>query len=184
MVMRKLVALMVTSLAGVALVVLPVGPAHATIWWLQYSDRSIGQCMQTGTVINAALVSEAACLTPTTSGAGRQKFQLALLADGNQLFIAQSDNTCVQVLDGTPGSTGPIAHLPCNGTLPQEWRTPVVKENANGSVDLMFRNAATGTCISTNGGTQSNALIAQPCNSADARQVWHQHLREAGGGAA
>ena len=184
MVMRKLVAMIVTGLAGVALVVLPVGSADATIWWLQYSDRSTGQCMEMAEGnYDGALVSEDPCLSPVGSGASHQLFQLALLSDGNDLLIVQSSNKCVRLVGdyAAPGATGPIEQWTCGGSVTQEWQTPVVKENANGSVDLMFRNAATGTCISSNGGSHFNPLIVQTCNSADARQVWHQHLREGGG---
>lgn len=57
-----------------------------------------------------------------------------------------------------------------------------MRENPNGSVDIMFRNAFSGKCISSNGGSPLN-MTQQTCNSANARQVWHQHLREGGGNA-
>lgn len=181
--MRKLVALIVTGLAGVALAVLPAGSADATVWWLQYSDRSTGHCMQITASYDGAAVAEDPCLSPVGSAAQYQLFQLVALSDGNALLIGQSSNKCVRVLGDfpVPGVTGEVEQWTCGGSVTQEWQTPVVKENANGSVDIMFRNATTGTCISANDGTHFTRLLVQPCNSADARQVWHQHLREGGG---
>jgi hypothetical protein len=181
MVMRKLVAMIVT---GLALVVLSVVPADATAWWLQYSDRSTGQCMDmAGGNYDGALVSEDPCLSPIGSGSSHQLFQLAAAGDGNSLLIVQSSGKCVRLVGdyAGPDASGPIEQWTCGGSVTQEWQTPVVKENANGSVDIMFRNAATGICVSSNGGSHFNPLMALPCNSADARQVWHQHLREGGG---
>jgi hypothetical protein len=111
-------------------------------------------------------------------------FQLAPLSDGNYRLIVQFSNKCFRLLGDFTGDAenGPLEQFTCLGAVTEEWQTPVVKQNPNGSVDIMFRNAVTGKCIYSGGGS-FNILRVQTCNSANALQVWHQHLRDGGGNA-
>jgi hypothetical protein len=186
MVMRKLFAVLVTGLFGVASVVLPVAPADAAVWWVQYSDRDTGQCMDvTSAAYDGAEVEQNPCRSPIGSAAGHQLFQLARLSDGNYRLIVQFSNKCIRLLGDFTGDAenAPLEQFTCLGSVTEEWQTPVVRQNPNGSVDIMFRNAVTGKCISSFGGGFYVPLRVQTCDSANARQVWHEHLREGGGNA-
>lgn len=189
--MRKSFAILVAGLFVVVSAVLSMTPAGASVWWLQYSDRSAGQCMEVVGVAagsnDGAEVTQNPCRSPLSTGADHQLFQLALLGDGNYRLIVQSSNKCIRIIGDFTGDAegAQLEQFTCLGAATEEWQTPTVRVNPNGSSDIMFRNVATGKCISSDDGTffPPFLLRVRTCNSANARQVWHQHLREGGGNA-
>jgi hypothetical protein len=185
---REAFAILFTGLFGVVPAVLSTAPADASVWWLQYSDRSTGQCMEVAAgAQDGASVTQNPCRTPIGTGADHQLFQLALLGDGNYRLIVQSSNKCIRILGDFTGDAegAPLEQFTCLGAATEEWQTPTVRVNPNGSSDIMFRNVATGKCIASDDGTffPPFLLRVRTCSSANTRQVWHQHLREGGGNA-
>jgi ricin-type beta-trefoil lectin protein len=185
--MRRSLAIMAVGLFALASLVLPAGPASATVWWLQYSDRTYRQCMEViGVGGEGVVVGQDTCLLPFDREGGNQRFQLALLENGNHLIIAEHSNRCLQVVNDSTAEGALVWQVSCvtgPGRAGQEWQTPLVRENPNGSIDIMFRNALTGTCITANGATVGGGPFVNQhvCNSADPSQVWRQHLAEGGG---
>jgi hypothetical protein len=186
MVMRRFFAIVVAGLFAAASVVLAGTPAGAAEWWLQYSDRGSRQCLEVsvGSHPDGVAVVQSPCKVPVGSGADHQRFQLARLDNGNYFVIAKHSNKCLQndpdVVVGPPA----VEQATCrSGTerISQEWQTPAVRQNPNGSVDIMFRNVHTGKCMSSSSGAVGLVVTQESCNSADPRQVWRQHLREGGG---
>ncbi|ALG06960.1 hypothetical protein AOZ06_08505 [Kibdelosporangium phytohabitans] len=133
-----------------------------------------------GSTAEFVFLKQATCKTPVGSGSYNQLFQLQLLGNGNYWVIPRNSNKCVQVWNESTADGAGIQQLACYSSLSQQWNTPVVSENPNGSVNLMFRNVLSGKCITANG--NGTTLTQQSCDRSNLRQVWRQHLRDAGGG--
>ena len=190
MVMRRIFAIISAGLFVVASGVLSGTPVGAAEWWLQYSDRNFRTCMEVGgyNELDGTLILARACESPLADRADLQQFQLARLDNGNYSIIARASGRCLQhVPTGVPGLSDFVQESTCLsgvGRIIQEWQTPLVRENPNGSLDIMFRNVHTGKCISANGFFPDGAprtVTQETCNRAEPRQVWRQHLREGGG---
>lgn len=152
-------------------------PADATVWWLQYSDRSGGKCLAMPYTAETEYAEQATCVTPVGSGADKQLFQLVSLASGNSWIVSQHSGKCLAVLFETPLEGVPVQQVTCGSVnLSDQWQISVVSEQPNGSMNLLFRNARTARCM-----TGSPGPTMYTCDSANVRQVWHQHLREGGG---
>lgn len=179
--MRKRFAVLLAGFFVLVSNVLSVAPANAAVWWLQYSDRSARLCVDVpgGSTAEFVFIQQAACKTPVGSGSYNQLFQLQALGSGNYWVIARNSNKCLQVWNESTSDGAGIQQLTCYSSLGQQWQAPVVSENPNGSVNILFRNALSGKCITANG--SGAVLTQQTCDSSNLRQVWRQHLRDAGG---
>jgi hypothetical protein len=179
--MRKRFAVLLAGLFVMTSVVLSAAPANATVWWLQYSDRSARLCMDVpgGSTAELVFIQQTTCKTPVGSGSYNQTFQIQTLGNGNKWVIARNSNKCVQIWNESSTDGTGIQQLTCSSSLGQQWQTPVVSENPNGSVNILFRNVLSGKCITANG--NGAVLTQQTCDTANLRHVWRQHLRDSGG---
>lgn len=171
MIARLFVALCVLGLS----LVLP-SQATASDWWLQYSDRGTGLCLDIagGSSADGAILQEAGCKSPIASGAGNQRFQTRATA-GGYLFVAMHSGKCMQIQGGSLVDGAIAQQLTCTGAANQVWQLPQVSENPNGSFNVQIRNVNSGKCL--RGQPTGTALTQVTCASSDIRQVWRQHLR-------
>src|ERR1043165_7708065 len=121
--MRKRFAALLGGFLMMTAIVLPAAPANATVWWLQYSDRSARLCMDVpgGSTAEFVFIQQTTCKTPVGSGSDNQTFQLQALANGNKFVIPRNSGKCLQIWNESSADGTGIQQLTCTGSLSQQW---------------------------------------------------------------
>ncbi|MGY0231325.1 RICIN domain-containing protein [Longispora urticae] len=169
--------LMTLAAAAVAFVTLAPSAAQADVWWLQYSNKATGLCIDvkdrsTG---NGAIVQEFGCKVPNSSGSGNQQFTFQSSGAGVQI-VAQHSGKCLDLANWSTADGGTVQQWACSGGANQQWKVQYHSANPNGTTNYMIKNVNSGKCLNhSNSGT---ALYQLTCNSASTQQVWKEHFRE------
>lgn len=151
--------------------------ANASGWWLQYSDRGTGLCMDVSgsSTADGAMVHETTCKNPASSGAANQQFQLQAVSGGSRL-VAYHSYKCVGIAGGSTADYGVAEQSTCTGSTSQTWQLILVSTNPNGSANYQFKNLKSGKCLT--GDAPGFHLYQLTCDTGNIRQIWRQHLRE------
>ncbi|GIG58795.1 hypothetical protein Lfu02_31670 [Longispora fulva] len=167
--------MMTLATAAVAFITMAPATAHASDWWIEYSNKASHNCIdvKNSSSSNGAIVQEYPCKNPGTSGAANQQWQF----QGHQ-FVVLHSGKCLDLAGWSTADGGTVQQWSCTGALNQSWTSVYVSTNPRGSENWLIKSDLSGKCL--NRANVGNALYQTACDSSNLNQVWTSLLIDSG----